>query len=367
MNTPNPQAQPTFPASPNSPSPGNPGEGWGEGSRGEGISTNNVNCSKPSPFPLPDYRERGKRAVSHENMPTPSNPPDLIWLNGETLPLSQARIGIEDRGFQFADGVYEVIRFYNATPFTLAEHLARLQNSAQGIQLSLPLPLDHLSAEIRKLIAQSTSREGMVYLQLTRGVAPRNHAFPAESRPTLLFYTRPLPPVPPPGEAPGVKLCSVPDERWKRCWIKSIALLPNILAKNHALTHGYDEAAFLDNGLLCECSASNLFMIHNQTLITHPVGPNVLPGITRATLLALAPQAGLKIDQRPLRQDELLHADEAFITSTTREISWISHYNTHPLGQPHCGPHTLSLHRLLRQKIAADTAVSPSPAGRGLG
>lgn len=281
---------------------------------------------------------------------------DLIWLNGEIIPMADARIGVEDRGFQFADGVYEVIRLYNARPFTLNEHLARLHQSAQAIGLSIPLPIDQLSREIHKLIDQSNAKEAMVYLQLTRGIAPRNHQFPDHPRPTLLFYTRPLAPLPAPGQSTGVKLCCVPDERWKCCWIKSIALLPNILAKNHAIAHGFDEAAFVEGGLVSECSSSNLFAIFGNTLLTHPAGPRVLPGITRAALLDLAPQAGLQIDERPLRESEIPLADELFITSTTREISWVSHFNQQAF-PPHCGQKTLKLHQLLREQIIAMTGA----------
>jgi D-alanine transaminase len=159
---------------------------------------------------------------------------DLIWLNGETIPMADARLGVEDRGFQFADGVYEVIRLYGGKPFTLAEHLERLRKSAGGIQLPMPLAPDALAAEVRKFIPRTGVGDGMIYLQLTRGVCPRNHLFPETCKPTLLFYARPLPPVPPPGTAEGAKLWSVADERWRRCWVKSIALLPNVLAKNAA-------------------------------------------------------------------------------------------------------------------------------------
>jgi len=280
---------------------------------------------------------------------------DLIWLNGEIIPMADARIGVEDRGFQFADGVYEVIRLYNSKPFTLNEHLARLHQSARGIGLSPPLSMEQLSREIHKLIAQSQAKEAMVYLQMTRGIAPRNHQFPDHPKPTLLFYTRPLPPVPPPGQASGVKLCAIPDERWKRCWIKSIALLPNILAKNHAISNGFDEAAFVEEGILSECSSSNLFAIVANTLVTAPAGPRVLPGITRAVLLDLASRAGLQVDERQLREQELQRADEVFITSTTREISWVSHYNQHSFAS-HCGPKTLKLHQALRARITDETA-----------
>src|SRR6185437_14418746 len=116
-----------------------------------------------------------------------------------------------------------------------------------------------LAAEIRKLVARSNVRDGMVYLQLTRGVCPRNHLFPEQTKPTLLFYARPLPPPQLPGEGEGVRLLAVPDERWKRCWIKSIALLPNVLAKNKAIAAGADEAVFIEDGIVTECAASNLF------------------------------------------------------------------------------------------------------------
>src|SRR2546425_9354409 len=132
---------------------------------------------------------------------------EMIWLNGEVLPLAEARIGVEDRGFQFADGVYEVVRLYNGRPFTLSEHLDRLARSCEGIRLKNPLSKNDLSGEIQKYIERSPIREGMIYLQITRGAAPRNNIF-AESKPTLLFYSRPLPPVVPAAQAEGLKLLS---------------------------------------------------------------------------------------------------------------------------------------------------------------
>src|SRR3954467_2631066 len=138
---------------------------------------------------------------------------DLVWINGEILPMSEARVHPEDRGYQFADGVYEVIRLYAGRPFTLDEHVARLERSAAGIQLSVPVPREQLKTEITKLVAQSGVGEGMIYLQLSRGVAPRNHVFPANAGTTLLFYARPLPVLPPVHANPPVKLITVEDER----------------------------------------------------------------------------------------------------------------------------------------------------------
>jgi D-alanine transaminase len=276
---------------------------------------------------------------------------ELIWFNGETIPMADARPGIEDRGSQFADGVYEVIKLYDGKPFTLAEHLERLRKSATGIQIPMPLAPDALAGEIRKFIPKSGVGEGMIYLQLTRGVCARNHLFPEVCKPTLYFYARPLPKLASPGEGEGAKLWSVPDERWKRCWIKSIALLANVLAKNEAVAKGADEAAFVEDGIVTECSASNFYAVIGGRVITHPVGPKVLPGITRAVLFEVAAELGIAMDERPLRDDEARAADEVFISSTTREISWVSTWNGKPAGGGKCGPVTRRLHKSLRKRV----------------
>jgi D-alanine transaminase len=280
---------------------------------------------------------------------------DLTWINGEIIPTSDARISIEDRGYQFADGVYEVIRLYGGKPFTLDPHLDRLTQSATGIELPVPLDRPALTTEIRKLVAKSGVADGMIYLQLTRGVAPRNHLFPEKAKPTLLFYARPLPPPQLPGEGEGVKLIAVPDERWKRCWIKSIALLPNVLAKNQAVAAGADEAVFIDSGLVTECSASNLFAVIGGKLVTHPVGSKVLPGITRAVLLDCAAALNVEVDERAFVEEEAVRASELFITSTTREVSWVARWNDRYIGQARCGPLTLALHKELRRRVIAET------------
>ena len=282
---------------------------------------------------------------------------EWIWLNGEIMPMADARLGIEDRGFQFADGVYEVIRLYDGKPFALTAHLQRLWNSAVGIQLTPPLTIDALAVEVHKLIDRVDAREAMVYMQLTRGSAPRNHLFPEIIEPTLLFYIRPVSRIPAPGEGEGVKLLSVPDDRWKRCWIKAIALLPNVLAKNAAVAAGADEAVFVDMGFVTECSTSNLFAVIGGKLVTHPIGTKVLPGITRMVLLEVAEEMGIEVDERAIGENEAPWAQELFITSTTREISWVSRWNDIYIGRGRCGTVTAKLHRALRERIARDIAV----------
>jgi D-alanine transaminase len=291
---------------------------------------------------------------------------EWIWLNGEKLPMSEARISVEDRGFQFADGIYEVIRLYDGKPFALDLHLARLERSAAGIELSLPLSRAALSREIGRFIHGISAGEGMIYLQVTRGSGPRNHLFPHLSgqgkiEPTILFYFRTLPVLPPPGQAPGAKLISTPDERWQRCWIKSIALLPNVLSKSAAVAAGADEAVFIDRGIVTECSASNLFGVVRGQLVTHPVGPKVLPGITRAIILELAGELGIAAKERPWTEAEALAADELFILSTTREVSWVQQWNEKAIAPGRCGPVTMKLHTALREYVAEKTAPQAGP------
>lgn len=286
---------------------------------------------------------------------------EWIWINGQTMPLSDARLSVEDRGYQFADGVYEVVRFYRGRPFTLTEHLERLVRSAQGIELTLRTPVDALAAEIRTLVSRSGLADGMVYLQLTRGASPRNHLFPAaDVPPTLLFYCRALPPVPAAGRGPMTKLLPVADERWRRCWIKSIALLPNVLAKNAAVREGYDEAAFVEDGVVTECSASNLFAVVGGTVVTHPVGPKVLQGVTRLVLTRIAPRAGVTIEERPLTEAEVATADELFITSTTRELSPVSHWGEKQIGNGTFGPITARLHAAYQ--LTVEKAIASAEA-----
>jgi len=276
---------------------------------------------------------------------------ELIWLNGKTIPLSEAMVSVEDRGFQFADGVYEVVRIYNGRPFTLTEHLDRLERSCGGIALDLPMGKTPLAAEIIKLIDQTGVKNGMIYLQLTRGHAPRNHVY-SNPKPTLLFYARTLPPMSRPADVKGLKLISVPDERWSRCWIKSIALLPNILAKNMAVAAGADEAAFVHQGIVTECATSNLFMVSRNILLTHPAGPKVLPGITRALLLNLAGELGIPAIERPVSEAEVLAADEVFITSTTRELAWVTQWNSRPIANSKCGAITTRLHAAYQSRVS---------------
>ncbi len=285
----------------------------------------------------------------------------IVWFNGEVIPMSEAHVGVEDRGFQFADGVYEVVRFYNGRPFTLREHMQRLQRSADGLKLRLPMSVADIGDEIVKFIPRTGIREGSVYLQATRGISPRNHKFPENSSSTLLFYAKHLPPVNEPGQGEGVKLLAVEDDRWRRCWIKCIGLIGHVLAKNEALSKGFDEAAFVEGEIVSECATSNIFAVLGGKLITHPVGSRVLPGITRLVVLECAASLKVPVEERPLREEEVRRADELFISSTTREIAWVARWNERYIGQGKCGPITTKLHRAVRERVRRET-TGPIPS-----
>ena len=279
-----------------------------------------------------------------------------IWINGQIQTLANTTIGVEDRGYQFADGIYEVVRFYNGKLFTLREHMARLAKSAEGIRLPLPMPVEQIGEELRKFVPRTGLQHGYLYLQLTRGVAPRNHRFPDNPGNTLLFYGKELPPPTEPGDGEGAKLLAVQDERWKRCWVKCIGLTANILAKNDALASGYDEAVFVEREIISECSTSNIFAVVGGKLITHPVGAKVLPGITRLVVLEVAGKLGIRVEERALREEEVRRAEELFITSTTREVHWVQRYNDRYIGQGKAGPMTIKIHRAFRDRVRAETA-----------
>lgn len=288
---------------------------------------------------------------------------DSVWINGQIVPRSDAHLDIEDRGYQFADGVYEVIRIYNNRPFALDAHLGRLERSAEGIKIQVPLARQKLAGEIRDFAAAAKLSDAYLYLQLTRGIAQRNHRFGAQVQPHMLFYLLPLPPAPIPGQTAGVKLLSVVDERWPRCWIKSTALIANVLAKNEALDAGADEAVFVHDSIVTECSTSNLFAVIKGKLVTHPVGAKVLPGITRLVVMEIARKLGIEFEERPLTEAEVIGADELFITSTTRELAWVCQWNELVVARQ-CGLVTLKLHEAFRARVRSETTTGATRANR---
>lgn len=272
--------------------------------------------------------------------------PALVYLNGDFLPPEQAQVSAFDRGFVFADGVYEVIPVYGRRLFRLPQHLARLDNSLGGIRLANPLGAQQWQALCARLIEANSSEDQSIYLQVTRGPAPRDHAFPAVTTPTIFAYAQPL--MYPPAEqlANGVAAISVPDIRWSRCDIKAIALLPNVLLRQQATEQGAAEAILIRDGNVTEGSASNIFLVVNGTLVTPPKGPYILPGVTRDLIVELAHAHGITCEERDVHQTELAAASELILSSSTKELLPITRLDGRAIGNGRPGPLHARLHAL---------------------
>jgi D-alanine transaminase len=278
--------------------------------------------------------------------------PELLYLNGEVMPLAEGKVSVEDRGFQFADGIYDVAAVYDGVPYELPEHVQRLFQSAAGIELAIP----HTPAEVegiaRRLVADSGFPQCIVYIQVTRGHARRRHAFPPEVRPTLLLYVREFSGHPPENYTLGIRTITVPDDRWGRCHIKSIALLANVLAKERAHRAGAYEAIYYSpEGLVHEGSSSNVFCVLAGTVTTPPLSHKLLPGLTRRRLLVLAPKAGIPVAERELTLAELKAAQEVFITGTTSEVMPVRQVDDVIIGRGAPGPVSQRLRGLMLQHI----------------
>lgn len=244
----------------------------------------------------------------------------MIYLNGRFLPIEQAYVPVLDRGFIFGDGVYEVIPVYSHQPFRLDEHLSRLQRSLDGIRLANPYTMAHWRSLIESLIAQNEGEDQYLYLHITRGVAKRDHAFPAGVEPTVFMMSTPL--VTPSQELldNGVAAITAQDNRWGRCDIKAISLLPNVLLRQLAVDAHAMETVLLRDGILTEGAASNIFIVRNDVLLAPLKDHRMLPGITYDLVLELAAANAITHEVRDITEHELRTAQEIMLTSSTKEI-----------------------------------------------
>ncbi|MGR6036182.1 MAG: D-amino acid aminotransferase [Candidatus Nitrosoglobus sp.] len=261
-----------------------------------------------------------------------------VYLNGEFLPLAQARVSVLDRGFLFGDGVYEVIPVYGKYFFRLALHLQRLECSLQAIHLKNPLSLSQWQDILQQLIILNDELDQAVYLQVTRGPAPRDHAFPQKIEPTVFAMSNPIKPIPAKWRIEGIAAVTREDTRWKYCHIKSVALLANVLLRQEAIEAGAQEAILLRDGQLTEGAASNVFVVHDGVLATPVEGPFLLSGITRDLVLELAREAGIPCREMAISVEDLLQADEIWLTSSTREIVPVTRLDGAEVGSGTPGP-----------------------------
>jgi len=284
--------------------------------------------------------------------------PNIAYVNGEFLPLEEAKISIEDRGFQFGDGVYEVIRVYAGHPFRLHDHLARLAQSAQSISLPLSLTTGEWEAFIAEGLRRCGYPECKVYIQITRGTAPRDHLFPGEYRPTVVMTFRAMQDLPAHDYQQGVSAITIPDLRWAKCAIKSLNLLPNVLAKQAANDVGAVEAILIKQGKVTEGTSSNVVVVKDGTIITPALSDQLLAGVTRQVVLDLARKAGNLVEERDVRVDELTEADELFLIGTTIEVLPITKLDGAKIGSGTPGMCTLQMRKKLQTLIYEEASQS---------
>lgn len=263
----------------------------------------------------------------------------VVYLNGEYLPISQAKISVLDRGFLFGDGVYEVIPAYGRHMLRLDEHLQRLQNSLDGIRMANPLPQPQWREILQRLLDNNKAEDQYVYLHISRGVADkRDHLFPDEVIPTVFVMVSPLLSASRAILEKGIAAVTLDDIRWRACHIKATALLANTLLRQQAEDEGAAEAILIRDGFATEGAASNLFVVKDGVLKTPPVSPLLLPGITRDLVLELALSNGIFIEQCALTQEDLETADEIWLTSSTKEIRSVVQLNGKPVANGKSGP-----------------------------
>lgn len=271
--------------------------------------------------------------------------PRIAYVNGRYEPHASAAVHIEDRGYQFADGVYEVIPVYQGVLVDEDPHLDRLERSLKELRIAMPMSRAGLKLAARELMQRNRLSHGIVYMQITRGVAPRDHKFPARARPSIVMTTRQMKPQSHTMVEDGVKVITVPDRRWQRCDIKSVSLLPNVLAKQEATENDAYEAWQVDaDGMVTEGSATNAWIVtDDQKVVTRSATAAILNGITRQSLIKLINEAGYAFEERAFTVDEAKAAREAFLTSSTSYVLPVTRIDDTQIGNGHAGLFTSKL------------------------
>ena len=262
------------------------------------------------------------------------------YVNGRYVTHGDAAVHIEDRGFQFADGVYEVVPIVNSRMVDAGPHLDRLERSLSELTIAMPLSRKVLELVMDELIARNGVNEGLIYMQVTRGVSPRDHKFPSGVRPSIVMTTKRLRFLTQKKLSDGVKVITIPDIRWTRCDIKTVALLPNCMGKTEAAAAGAYEAWQVDgDGMVTEGTSSNAWIVtHDDKLVTRPAGHEILRGVTRQTLLRIAAEAGLSFEERPFSVEEAKSARETFLSSATSFVTPVVELDEVTIGDGTPGP-----------------------------
>ena len=288
----------------------------------------------------------------------------IVYLNGEFLPRREAKLSIDERGFFFGDGVYEVTRVVEGKLFESGRHMVRLARGLRELRLEPTQSLSDIEELSVELVRRNgiTSGEGTVYLQITRGAAPRTHHFPPTGTPCTVMLSAQRFAIPHDKRASGVSVVTYPDIRWSRCDIKTVNLLAAVMAKQHAVDHGAFEALFVRESAVTEGSHTNVFGVIDGELRTYPASNLILGGVTRDVVLELARELGMPVSETPFHIHHVKDLQECFLTGTTTDVMPIVQFDGAPVGNGKPGFHTMRLYEALAARLYGAAAQGVSTA-----
>lgn len=271
---------------------------------------------------------------------------DVLYFNGRFTTTDERVLGVEDRGFQFGDAIYEVFKFLGKRPILILDHYHRMERGLREIEIRNPWDEASFTRMVDELLARTAFQDGIVYIQVSRGEGERTHFYSDNMRPTALAYSRRFIFPDAARKELGIRVITTLDLRWKQCYVKSVNLLANTLAKKKAQRAGANEALLVDDGTVREGASASFFVVRRGNVITHPLDEHILPGVVRDRVIGLALAAKIRVDERPLRETELFDLDEAFITNTTMGVMPVTEIDGRVIGNSRRGEVTGELQRL---------------------
>ncbi len=278
---------------------------------------------------------------------------DTLYFNGRWMTTADRVLGVEDRGFQFGDAVYEVFKFARKRPIFILDHFRRMQRGLDAIEIRSPWNESSFVRTAEELLERTAFEEGIVYVQVSRGESERAHFYPDDMKPTAVAYSRKFRFPDEAKKERGIRLITAPDQRWKQCQVKSVNLLANVIAKKRAQRAAADEALLVGDGLVREGASSSIF-------VAHPLDEHILPGVVRDRVIGLALASKIRVDERPIRETELLDLDEAFITSTTMGVMPVAEIDGRVIGNSRRGEITTRLQRLFDDLERSESSERPA-------
>lgn len=278
----------------------------------------------------------------------------IAYVNGEFLPEQDAKISIFDRGFLFADGIYEVVPVVNNRLINRQAHRERLTRSLNEMRLQAPVSIDDIETIQDEIVKRNQIQEGKIYLQITRGPAERDFPFPANPQPTLIMFGRSGKLFDNASTRDGIKVKLMPEARWARRDIKTVMLLPSSLAKQQVIEEGFDDAWFVEDGYITEGTSNNAYIIKNNAIHTRPLSNEILPGCTRRTLLQLVKETGIELIEQAFTPEQAYQADEAFYTSASSTVTPVVQIDEHVIGDGKPGPLTRRLQEIYKKFAEAE-------------